>query len=110
MSRQEGEHYYCLENESLAQFKNQYANCVTVIAMTNLTVINQNGQLLVDSRDVAEMVDRSHNELMKSIRQYCDYLGQGNFAQSDFFIPSMYVNSQNKEQPDYLITRKDSYI
>ena len=74
--------------------------------MKNLTIINQNGTFTVDSREVAEMVGRSHNELMKSIRQYCDYLGQGNFAQSDFFIPSTYLNSQNKEQPCYLITKK----
>ena len=74
--------------------------------MNNLQVIKHNNVLMVDSRDVAEMVDRQHNDLMKSIRQYCDYLGQGNFAQSEFFTESHYFNVQNKEQPCYWLTRK----
>ena len=74
--------------------------------MNNLTIIKHNNILMVDSRDVAEMVDRQHNDLMKSIRQYCDYLGQGNFAQSEFFTESHYFNVQNKEQPCYWLTRK----
>ena len=72
----------------------------------NLQVIKHGKDLMVDSREVAEMVDRQHNELMKSIRLYCDYLGQGNIAQSDFFTESTYTNAQNKEQPCYLLTRK----
>lgn len=74
--------------------------------MTNLTIINQNGQLLVESRQVAEMVDKPHNDLMKSIRQYCDYLGQGNFSLTDFFIESVYLSDQKKVLPCYLLTRK----
>jgi Rha family phage regulatory protein len=74
--------------------------------MNNLTVIEHNGVPVTDSREVAEMVEKEHKDLLKSIRQYCDYLGQGNFAHSDFFIKSAYINSQNKEQPCYLITRK----
>jgi Rha family phage regulatory protein len=74
--------------------------------MTNLTIINQNGQLLVESRQVAEMVERQHNELMKSIRQYCEYLTQGNFALSEFFIESTYQDSTNRTLPCYLLTRK----
>jgi len=72
----------------------------------NLQVINHENILMVDSREVAEMVDRQHNELMKSIRQYCEYLGQGNIAQSEFFTESTYTNAQNKEQPCFLLTRK----
>lgn len=74
--------------------------------MNDLKIINLGNKLMVDSREVAEMVDRQHNELMKSIRLYCDYLGQGNIAQSDFFAESTYTNAQNKEQPCYLLTRK----
>ncbi|MCY7627435.1 phage regulatory protein/antirepressor Ant, partial [Bacillus safensis] len=33
----------------------------------NLQVIEQNGQLLVDSREVAEMVDKRHADLVRSI-------------------------------------------
>lgn len=74
--------------------------------MTELTVFQHNTVDVVDSRQVAEMIDKPHNDLMKSIRTYCEYLGQGDFSQSDFFIPSTYINSQNKEQPCYLLTKK----
>lgn len=74
--------------------------------MDELQVIRHGDVDVVDSRDVARMVERNHNELLKSIRSYCEYLGQGDFAQSDFFIPFTYINSQNKEQPCYLLTKK----
>ena len=74
--------------------------------MNALSVIKRNGLFVVDSREVAEMVDREHYDLMKTIRGYIDYLGQGDFPYSDFFIKSAYLNSQNKEQPCYLLTRK----
>ena len=59
----------------------------------------------LDSREVAVMVERPHNDLMKTIRQYCEYLGQGNFSLTDFFIESTYVSEQNKTLPCYLITK-----
>jgi len=90
--------------------------------MRNLQVFTHNEIDVVDSRDVARMVERPHKDLMKSIRSYCEYLGQGDFSQSsieaieklggrkispsDFFIPSTYTNSQNKKQPCYLLTKK----
>ena len=40
------------------------------------------------------MMGKPHNDLMKSIRQYIEYLGQGDFPQSDFFIESSYTNRQ----------------
>ena len=64
------------------------------------------GKKVIDSREVAEMVGRSHNELLKSIRTYSEYLGLGNFPQSDFFIESTYLNIQNREMPNFLITKK----
>jgi Rha family phage regulatory protein len=72
----------------------------------DLTIINRNGQLLVDSREVAEMIDRPHYDLMKSIRQYCEYLTQGDFPFSDFFIESTYQDSTGRILPCYLLTRK----
>lgn len=64
------------------------------------------GKKVIDSREVAEMVGRSHNELLKSIRIYSEYLREGDFPQSDFFIESTYLNSQNHEMPNFLITKK----
>ena len=74
--------------------------------MNQLSVFEKDGILLTDSRDVAEMIGKEHKNLIQSIRSYCEYLGQGNFSQSDFFIQSSYINSQNKEMPCYFLTRK----
>jgi len=74
--------------------------------MNELKIVSHNGKLVTDSREVAEMVERPHNDLMKSIRGYIEHLGQGDFSHSDFFISDSYSNSQNKKQPRFLITKK----
>ena len=74
--------------------------------MTNLKIINQNGKLLVESRQVAEMVDKEHSHLMRDIRGYVEVLRQSNFGFSNFFIESTYLSEQNKSLPCYLLTRK----
>ena len=74
--------------------------------MNNLTILNQNGKLVTDSREVAEVTNKPHNDLMKSIRTYIGYLDQGNFPHTNFFIESTYTDSQNREQPCYLLTKK----
>ncbi len=60
----------------------------------------------LDSLEVAEMVEKAHNELLKDIRRYCKQLGEGKIPQSVFFTESTYRNSQNKEFPCYRITKK----
>ena len=60
----------------------------------------------IDSREVAEMVGKQHNELLKDIRRYAEQLGEGKIPQSDFFTESTYVNSQNKKMPCYQVTKK----
>lgn len=63
-------------------------------------------QKYLDSREVAEMVGKEHNMLLRDIRRYAEQLGQSKIAQSDFFKESTYKNKQNKEQPCYLVTKK----
>ena len=63
-------------------------------------------QKFIDSREVAEMVGKQHNELLKDIRRYAEQLGEGKIPQSDFFTESTYVNSQNKKMPCYQVTQK----
>ena len=63
-------------------------------------------QKFIDSREVAEMVGKQHNELLKDIRRYAEQLGEGKIPQSDFFTESTYVNSQNKNMPCYQVTKK----
>ncbi|MGG5776080.1 Rha family transcriptional regulator [Bacillus subtilis] len=72
----------------------------------NLTVIERDGQLLVDSREVAEMVKKNHKDLLETIRGYENYLISGNFRPTDFFLLSTYKDKLNRDKPCYLITRK----
>lgn len=74
--------------------------------MNNLTLIKSDGEFYADSRDVAEAIDRGHKDLLRTIRTYCEYLGQSKIAQSDFFVEATYINEQNKEMPCYFITKK----
>lgn len=63
-------------------------------------------QRYIDSREVAGMVGKEHNMLLRDIRRYVEQLGQSKIAQSEFFKESTYQNTQNKTQPCYLITKK----
>lgn len=74
--------------------------------MSDLTLIKSNGQLLVDSREVAAMVDKNHADLLRDIKKYVDTLGKSNFALADFFIESTYEDAQGKPRPHFLLTRK----
>ena len=58
------------------------------------------------ARDIAEMLEKQHDQLMRSIRTYEDYLDSAKLQTHDFFIQSTYLNSQNKTLPCYLITKK----
>ena len=74
--------------------------------MNGLRVQEFHGKQVIDSRDVAQMVEREHNALLKSIRQYADYLAEGEIAQGDFFIESTYLDGNNQPRPNFLITKK----
>ena len=74
--------------------------------MNDLTVFEQNGQLLTDSREVALMVEKPHNDLMKSIRSYCKHLTEGDFSLSEYFIESEYQDNTGRTLPCYLCTKK----
>lgn len=60
----------------------------------------------LDSREVAEMVEKEHKNLVRDIRRYIIQLGQSKIEPSSFFTESTYKNSQNKEMPCYSITKK----
>jgi len=74
--------------------------------MSNLTIVKQHGQLMVESRQVAEMVEKEHKHLLRDIQGYTEILGQSNFGLTDFFIESTYLSEQKKILPCYLITKK----
>lgn len=74
--------------------------------MNDLTVFEQNGQLLTDSREVAMMVEKPHGDLMKSIRGYCKHLNEGKISSVDFFIESSYTDEKGEERPCFLCTKR----
>ncbi|BDH60093.1 antirepressor [Lysinibacillus sp. PLM2] len=59
----------------------------------------------ISSLEVAEMVGREHNDVLKDLRRIKSQLGEGTSSQS-YFIESTYTNSQNKELPCFLLTKK----
>ena len=70
-----------------------------------LSIINNNGVDVTDSRDVAKMICKAHKTLMRDIRNYIDNMGTDVFP-SDFFIESVYLDKYDREKPCYLITKK----
>lgn len=68
--------------------------------------LQMNENEYITSLEVAEMVGKDHNMLLRDIRRYMEQLGQSKIAQSDFFIESAYQNSQNKTMPCYNVTKK----
>ncbi len=59
----------------------------------------------ISSLEVAEMVGRPHDNVLKDIRRIISQLGDVKSYES-YFIESTYTNTQNKELPCFLITKK----
>lgn len=74
--------------------------------MNDLQIVTFDGVDVVDSRDIAVMVERDHGELLKSIRVYTRYLAEGEVPLGDFFLESTYFDGNGQERPNYLITKK----
>lgn len=79
--------------------------------MKELIKVDDNKVNAIDSREIAEMLGKEHKEIMRTIKGDKKTIGMlptlesGNFPPSDYFIPSTYINSQNKVQPCFLITK-----
>ena len=74
--------------------------------MNSLTIIKSNGQFAIDSREVAEMTDVRHSDLLEKISGYAVHLLNGKFRLVEFFIKSSYQDSTGRTLPCYLLTRK----
>lgn len=73
----------------------------------DLEVVEVKTPLTIDSREVAEMTGKRHDNLIKDIRGYAKVLDDSsNLRSPNFFVESTYINSQNKTQPCFLLTRK----
>ena len=76
--------------------------------MTDLTIIKHNGGAYIDSREVAELIGKTHRHLLRDIRGYIEIMQSGGLpknGQSDFFVENSYINTQNKEMPCYLLSK-----
>ena len=71
----------------------------------DLKVIKQDDQFLVDSREVAEMVEKEHKILMRDIRQLIEYIGT-DLNPSSFFLEDQFTDSYGRQQPLFLLTKK----
>lgn len=74
-----------------------------------LQIISLDGQLVTDSRDVAEMTGVRHGHLLEKIDGYVDIISRSTEPKirlSDFFIESSYQDTTGRTLKCYLLTRK----
>lgn len=77
--------------------------------MNELTVFNFNQAEVVDSREVARLVEKRHTDLLRDIRGYINIMEESNerkIASVDFFISSTYQDGKGETRPCYLLTKK----
>ena len=74
--------------------------------MNELRIIDNNGMLTVNSRDVADFLGKTHKNLLRDIRKYTEILTGSKLSPSDFFIKSNYIDIKGEERESYLLTRK----
>lgn len=68
---------------------------------------NMRGEpLVLDGRDVAEMMGKKHAHLMRDIKGYVEILNESNFGLSDFFVQNTYQDTTGRTLPCYLLTKK----
>lgn len=69
--------------------------------------VGESKQQVIDSRDVARMIGKTHRHLMRDIRGYInDMKDSPKLDSPKFFIESSYISVQNKELPCYLLTKQ----
>lgn len=73
--------------------------------MNELKLVSHNGQALADSRDVAAMIEKRHDNLVRDISGYVAILETSKLRAQDFFIQSTYVTQQNKTAKYFLLTK-----
>lgn len=73
--------------------------------MNNLININNsNGVLTVSSREIAEHFEKRHGDVLETIDKISEQMTSTEFS-VNLFIQSIYTDSYNREQKEYLLTR-----
>lgn len=60
----------------------------------------------LNSREVAEMVEKEHAKLLRDIKRYEKQLAEAKIGLGDFFKEDFYFDTNNQKRPCYQITRK----
>nr|DAQ83516.1 MAG TPA: regulatory protein [Caudoviricetes sp.] len=63
-------------------------------------------RLVLDSRDVAKMLDKNHADLLRDIAKNMKYLTESKIAFSEFFQETQYKDSTGKKNKRYDISKK----
>ena len=74
--------------------------------MNELTIINKNGLLFIDSREVARVTEMRHSDLLRKITKYETVLLNAKLRSVDYFKKSKYSDDSGKENRCYLLTKK----
>lgn len=75
--------------------------------MNQLQIIEHKGQLVTESRQVADMLEKRHADLLRDIKGYKEVLDQNaELRSANFFIESTYKNENNQSYPCYLLTKQ----
>lgn len=70
--------------------------------MSDITLRNENGQILASSREVADRFSKNHKEVLRSIK---NILKSSPELKSEFVL-SEYINSRDRKYPFYFLTKK----
>jgi len=76
--------------------------------MNELTIIKQGGGAYIDSREVAELIGKRHDNLLRDIDGYRKTLEKSNLLKIEgvtFFIKSSYTDAKGEGRPCYLLSK-----
>lgn len=74
-----------------------------------IDVHQNNGVLVTTSRNIAEVFSKEHRNVIRDIRTLLENNPDKDFGQLNF-EQSSYLNEQNKEQPEFLLTRDGTML
>lgn len=74
-----------------------------------IDVHQSNGVLVTTSHNIADVFEKRHSDVLRDIRSVLDNLPDKDFGERNFALSS-YVTEQNKENPEYLLTRDGTML
>lgn len=66
----------------------------------------QENNKVLESREVAEMLEKEHKQVLKDIRRYTIQLNEGEISPVGFWSESSYEDNKGQIRPCYLVTKK----